>query len=63
MHASHTGDSHEDEEKEINAANGLDTADMEEQGGISSGGPLSTYGRIKKHTYRHVFELIEREVR
>ena len=63
MHASHTGDSHEDEEKENTAAGGFNTGDIDDQDGSSSGGPLSAYGRVRKHTYRHVFELIEREVR
>ena len=63
MHASHTGDNNEDEESENNAASGFDTGDMEGQDGSSSSGPSSAYGRVRKHMYRHVFELIEREVR
>ena len=66
MHASHTGDSHEDEEREgeSNGASGFSSGDVEVQdSSSSSSGPLSAYGRVRKHTYRHVFELIEREVR
>ena len=70
MHASHTGDSHEDEEREgereSNGASGFSSGDVEEKdasSSSSSSGPLSAYGRVRKHTYRHVFELIEREVR
>lgn len=65
MHSSHTGDSHEDEEREgeSNGAAGFSSGDFEEQdAGSSSSGPSSAYGRVRKHTYRHVFELIEREV-
>lgn len=63
MNIAHTAENNEenDLDSSVNATGGGSNSNSNSMDS-TNGVPLSA-GRVKKHTYRHVFELIEREVR
>jgi hypothetical protein len=59
MNIAHTAENNEENDLD----GGINTSGSNDNSTDNPNGVPQSAGRVKKHTYRHVFELIEREVR